>query len=58
LNCLPYMILCFFSTFGSETNFGVATLLGSDAFNNFLILAIIFVKYKESNHGVLNPWNT
>jgi hypothetical protein len=55
LNCLPFLILCFFSTFSIHSDFGIASLIGSDCFNNFFILALIFIKFKDANHGILHP---
>jgi hypothetical protein len=45
LNSILYLILCFFSTFSSASDFGLSLLIGSDMFNLFIILGIIFFKY-------------
>lgn len=58
LNSLSILILCFFSTFSSGSSLGIAAIIGSDCFNTFLILALIFIKFKDANHGVIDTWIT
>lgn len=58
LHSLSFLILCFFSTFSSQSSLGIAAIIGSDSFNTFFILALVFVKFKEANHGYLDTWIT
>lgn len=58
LNSIQFLVLCFFSTFSSESDLGIAAIIGSDCFNTFFVLAIIFVKFKDANHGILDTWIT
>lgn len=58
LFALHFLILCFFTTFSSQSTLGVAAIIGSDAFNVLLILGLILIKYPQSQHGTLDPWIT
>jgi uncharacterized membrane protein len=58
LNCILYLLLMIFSTFSSESDLGLAAIIGSDSFNIFFILGLIFFKYKDAHHGHLDTWIT
>lgn len=58
LNSILFLIFCFFSTFSSQTDLGLSAIIGSDVFNIFVILGLIFYKFKDSHHGDLDTWIT
>ena len=58
LNSILFLIFCFFSTFSSQTDLGLSAIIGSDVFNIFVILGLIFYKFKDAHHGDLDIWIT
>jgi len=54
LNTCIYMFIMIYSTLLSGTNVGIATILGSDAFNFFLLLGII--QYRVKNYTEIEVW--
>ena len=48
---MPYLILAFFSVFDTQSNFAAGTIVGTDAFNIFLVFGIIVLKnFNEENN--------
>ncbi|CAK70164.1 unnamed protein product (macronuclear) [Paramecium tetraurelia] len=58
LNSIQFLILCFYSTFSSESDLAVSTIIGSDAFMIFFVFSYILYKYPTHSHGVLDTWIT
>lgn len=54
LNTCIYMFIMIYSTLLTGTNVGIATILGSDAFNFFLLLGIL--QYKVKNYTQIEIW--
>lgn len=48
---MSYLFLCFFDVFDTQSNFAVATVLGSDVINIFFIFGYILYKhFNEESH--------
>lgn len=51
-----YFLICFYDVFDTQSNFGVATVIGSDAINIFFIFGMILFKYYTKEEEDIDIW--
>lgn len=56
LNTICYFFLCFYDVFDTQSNFGVASILGSDAINIFFIFGFVLNKYYTKDEEEFDIW--